>query len=307
LAEESVAHETLSQVTLGLEPAMIHALLVLALVAAGNTQPATASATVTRSSGSSSADAKPLEKPGEAKKPAVQADAAQVKAALLDLDRAFKDGDKFARVKAIGAAATFVDAGVVESIAKGLHDKESDVQKAAIEALRFLDHPGATKSLIDCARHDTRIKKDIELYAALMRAIGQHGEAAALDVLTDEIWTTLEHPVIQARLLSIGRIRSIAAVEKLFDLLKSAGPGRVQPYMENFRMSLMLLTGADEGASPEAWMRWWNENKTRLQVQPKAQALPKHLQYLWDSYWGEATANERPRKKAERGKDDPEK
>jgi HEAT repeat protein len=205
------------------------------------------------------------------------------------------------------AAAQIVDPEVVGRIAKGLRDKEADVERAAIEALRFMNHPEATKSLIDAAKKESRLKKDHDLYAALLRAIGQHGDASAIDVLTDDIWSTLENPVIQARILGLGRIRAKASVERLFDLMKSAGPSKTEPYMEHFRVALMVLTGADQGTSAEAWLQWWTANRTKLVIAPTPAPLPKTAQYLWDVYWGENRELDRPTKRGDRGRGDPEK
>jgi hypothetical protein len=68
------------------------------------------------------------------------------------------------------------------------------------------------KALVDAAKREPRLKKDVELYAALMRAIGQHGDASALDVLTDDIWNMPITRSSGARVLSLGRIRGKASV-----------------------------------------------------------------------------------------------
>ncbi|MBL8859668.1 MAG: HEAT repeat domain-containing protein [Planctomycetes bacterium] len=232
---------------------------------------------------------------------------AQVKSAIAELDKAFKDGGTPERLKAIQQGSQVLDAEVIGRIAKGLRDKEADVGRAAIEALRFMNHPEATRALLDAAKREPRLKKNLDLYASLLRAIGQHGDASSIEVLTDDIWTTLEYPVLQARILGLGRIRTKASVEKLFDLMRSAGPYKIQPHMGLFRTSLMVLTGVDHGTSSEAWMKWWNQSRAKLEIEAKAAPLPKATQYAWDLYWGENRPMDRPEKRGERGRDDPEK
>lgn len=239
-------------------------------------------------------------------KPSPSTDEAKIKAAVTELDRAFSDGGTPERILAIERASLYGDPTVIERIAKGLHDKDLAVTKSAIEALRFQKHADALKALHDAARRESRIKKDEELYAWLLRAIGQHGSPGSVDLLADDVWSVLDARVIQARILSLGRIRTKASLDKLVELMRLAGPNKIQPFMEHFRISLMVLTGADQGTSQEGWMRWWNDKGSRVAVADKPSPLPKQLQILWDSYWGEAKPNERPTKRSERGKDDPE-
>ena len=234
-------------------------------------------------------------------------DAAKVKSAIAEIDKAFKDGGTPERIKAIEQGGQILDAEVIGRIAKGLRDKEVDVGRSAIEALRFMAHPEATRVLIDAAKREPRLKKNTDLYASLLRAIGQHGDAAGIEVLTDDLWATLEYPVLQARILGLGHIRTRASVEKLFDTLRSAGPTKVQPYMGLFRVALMVLTGVDQGTSSEAWMKWWSLNRAKLEIEARPVPLPKALQYTWDLYWGENRPLDRPQKRGDRGRDDPEK
>ncbi len=241
------------------------------------------------------------------KPPALAPDAAKTKAAVAELDKAFKDGDGPARVKAIQSGAQIVDAEVIDRIAKGMRDKEMDVQKAAIEALRFMAHPSAVKCLNEAPKREPRIVKDVGLHAAVLRAIGQHGSPTSMDVLTEDFWGDLDRGLMEARILGLGRIRTKASVEKLIDLMKTRGPHKIQPQMQLFRTALCVLTGADQGASQEGWLKWWNDNHKTLEVAAKPAPLPKQLQGMWDAYWGDKDYSDRPTKRGERGKDGPEK
>ena len=234
------------------------------------------------------------------------ADPQRVKAAVAELQKAYKDGEAKDRIQAIERASAVVDAQVVEWVARGLRD-QVEVQRSAIEALRWMDHPDALKQLEETARRDKRLQKEAALYAGLLRAIGQHASASSIEILTEELWEVRDHAVIQARILSLGRIRTPAAVEALIGLMKVAGPMKIQPFMDDFRLSLMVLTGADQDTSQELWLHWWNDNKGKLKVEPTAPPLPRLLQLKWDYYWGKEMRKERAPRRGERGRDDPEK
>ena len=236
----------------------------------------------------------------------VQADPQRVKAAVAELEKAWKATEGAERIKAIQHNADVADAEVIKLVARGLRDKESDVQRAAIEGLRWVGHPDALKELQNAARDEKPFKKDPMLYAALLKGVGQYGQASSIAVLADDIWSIQEQHVIQARILGLGRIRTRESAEKLFDLMKVAGPNRIDNVMGDFRLSLVALTGVDQGHSQIGWQNWWNDNRTRFKVDPKPPELPKELERKWKVFWGEMDGDERPRKRADRGKDDPE-
>lgn len=239
-------------------------------------------------------------------KPAVP-DPARVKAAVADLDKALRGGTKDEKLKAIQSSSDVLDADVAKAIGKGLDDKEMDVQRSAIEALRWMQHPEALKQLQNAARAHKDYRKDPVLFAALLKAIGQHASPSSLDVLKDDVWSVPEQGVVQARILGLGQIRTNAAVEALMDLMKVAGPQRIQNVMPDFRLALVQLTGVDKGQSQQIWQDWWNENKAKLKVSPTPSELPRELQFKWETYWGKQEPYERLRKRGERGQGDPEK
>ena len=232
-------------------------------------------------------------------------DPALVKAAIAELDSAFAKGKSPERIAAIGRAATLLDPAVIDRIARGLKDGDPLVQSAAVEALRFLQHADALAALSDCAKRDKKLAKDGERFAALIKAIGQHASPTSIAWLAEGALAGDDFRVIEARLLALGNIRTRAALEALVGLMRAADRERVQPYMPSFRLALMVLTGADQGVSQDAWIAWWNEHKATLAVEPAAPPLPKELQLRWDAYWGRPMLRERGKKRGERG-DDPE-
>ncbi|MBJ01520.1 MAG: hypothetical protein CMK00_01475 [Planctomycetes bacterium] len=247
-------------------------------------------------------------------KPA-EPDPARVEAAVEQLEKAFKKGDAIDKSLAIEENAEVFDEEVATLIAKGLKDKEQGVQLAAIEALRFFQHEEALDALHGTAKRDKKMRKQPELFAALIKAIGQHGNPDSIEILGDDLWSPADHSVIQARILSLGNIRSKESVEELMSMMRKAGWRKVQPFMENFRIALASLTGEDQGKSQPKWTGWWNDAKKTLEVREEAHSLPTGMQRKWDRFWGiepekkegdepeDEGGDEKKRKRRKRGDD----
>jgi hypothetical protein len=240
-----------------------------------------------------------------AQEPPSPVDPKRLEQALSELEQAFGEGTAQDRLTAMQRHGSLADPEVVEWIERGLRDHDATVRDAAIETLRFLAHPDALKALEAAYRRDgKRIRKDdVAAYAALIKAIGQHGAPGSIDLLTDDIWEVRDHPVIQARIFSLGHVRSEKSVDALFGLMKSGGRDRIQPFMGELRVALMVLTGADQGESQDLWIAWWNDNKKDLAVSPELPKLPKPVAQRWAYYWGEGQLDERGTKRSDRGRD----
>jgi len=239
--------------------------------------------------------------PARASEP--QVDAQRVKSAIVELDKAWKSDSAAERARAIQANGDLPDPEVVKLVARGLRDKELDVQRAAIEALRFVNHPDALKELQALAHDEKSPKKDPQLLALLLRAIGQYGSASSLHVLGDELGSAQDPQVLQARILGLGRIRTREALERLIEGMKLATAQRGEAAMPDFRLALAVLSGVDQGGSQAAWQNWWNENRAKLKLDEQSPALPRELERKWKVYWGEMQGDLRPRKRSERGQD----
>ncbi|MCZ6599095.1 MAG: hypothetical protein O7B99_15765, partial [Planctomycetota bacterium] len=155
-----------------------------------------------------------------------------------------------------------------------------------------------------CKKNKTIIK-DVDLFAALLRAIAQHRSPSSIDVLSDNPFKAANYKTIKARVLGLGYIRDERSVEALFGMLNKIGPLQGQGVMQEFRIALMVLTGEDQGESRQLWIRWWNENKKTFEVPEKAPRLPEKVQERWDYYWGIYHKKDRGEKREDRG-DDPE-
>ena len=195
---------------------------------------------------------------------------------------------------------------VVDQVERGLAHKEREVQAAAIEALRYNAHADALEALHKVLKKDKKLRKDAELYAALVRAVCQHGDTSSLKVLGKNPLDKLDRQVGRARILGYGMIRDRESVAALMKLLQSLGLRERQNYMQDFRIALYVLSGVDKGTNVEAWQTWWNDHKKTLEIAEKAPKLPETEQLRWNRYWGLDLEYQRDTKRRERG-DDPEK
>ena len=73
--------------------------------------------------------------------------------------------------------------------------------------------------------------------------------------------------------------------------------------MGSFRLSLMVLTGTDQGPSATPWQRWWNANKKSFVVAPTRGELPRPIVGQWTEYWGLEDGYGRTRRREDRGDD----
>lgn len=221
--------------------------------------------------------------------------------AVEALDEAFSKGDAADRIAALNGAAGLAHEDVVAAAKRGLRDREPTVVSATIELFRYLEHDDALDALHAAEKRNKKITKDDELHPRLLKAIAQHGRHESLALLADDFFSHRAYAVIQARIRGIGNIRHEDSVVELIGLMNKGSRKNVNPYMGEFRLALMVLTGRDEGKSVEGWMRWWNDNKKTLVVRPEPPKLPREFQERWDNYWGIRRIQERGTKRGDRG------
>lgn len=233
-------------------------------------------------------------------------DAARVERALKELSEAFsKKADSKEKMQAIILSSEVLHPEVIKWIAKGLKDEDSMVRAATIESLRYMEHPDANDVLVKTLRRDKKLRKNPELYEALLKAICQHADSKSFSLIADFKLNDETRATIRARIYGIARFREAKSVEELFDLMKRFGKYNAQSYMGDISTALMVLTGVDHGRSQAAWTAWWNENKRKLKVSPELPKLPRKTLYSWSRYWGLELPEERRKRRGERG-DDPE-
>jgi hypothetical protein len=219
---------------------------------------------------------------------ATPTDPKRIEAAVAEIEAAFKDGKTAdERVAAIKKNQEVVDAKVVAAIEKGLKNKDAAVAEAAIDALGHMAHPDALDALHKFCKSDRqRLKDDEKLLPLLFKSIGRHGNEKSIELLADDPFLQRSFPAIQARVMSLGNIRSTKSVEALNDMMQKAGPNKVNDYMMLFRQALVRLTGTDQGPDSVAWTKWWQDNKTKFEVSKDVPKVPEIAEKAWNEYWG---------------------
>jgi hypothetical protein len=165
------------------------------------------------------------------------------------------------------------------------------VQIAAIDALGWAKGRNALRQLHRLYNRDKDLSDKEEVFAALLKAIGRHGDKSSLEVLSDSPFKGLTVESGRARILGIGNIRETRSLEELVKGLRLAGEprrGRTKDpvFLEDFRLAFAVLTGVDLGPSREAMDAWWRDHKG-FKVSPDRPPLPPPLQEKWARYWGE--------------------
>ena len=217
----------------------------------------------------------------------------RIDAAVAELEAAFKDGDSAARIAALRASVDALDKRVVALVAKGLNDKDREVALAACDTLGRMPHADSRKALEGFYKKEKpNLGKDEEGLVAVLKSIGRLGHPDGIATLTDDPFKATGYPVIQARFLGLGNIRSTKSLEELFSLLDKVGPNSLDRYMSDIRLALVRLTGEDRGDDSRQWQSWWQDNKKTFKVQPEPKPMPADMQTRWDAYWGIEAAPE---------------
>lgn len=230
---------------------------------------------------------------------------ARIEASLTEARR---KGD-VSRIKdALEATREVPHPAVVRAVSTFLEDEREDVQLAALQALRWLDQPEALEALQRAAK-ERKLMKVPALALGVLRGLGQHADASSIPVLASNPFEPMDPGCLRARIFGLARIRRIEALEALFGILAPVGNGgqrRIQSRMEDMRLGLTILTGVDQGASPELWESWWRDNKKTFRVPDEMPALPKELRREWDAYWGQMRMYGRGDRREDRGQDPPQ-
>lgn len=231
-------------------------------------------------------------------------DPKKVEATLTDLKKGMAQREVPLRIQALNRAAEVEHEKVIDLIAKeGLRDKDMEVVRYSVDVLGLMQHDEARLALESFLKRNKRIREDPEAFAGLVRAIGRHANPKSITPLTKDLFAVREREVVQARILALGNIRDPKSVKELFGLMTSVDRRKLNPHMDELRMSLMILTGVDKGESPERWIDWWNDNKKKIEVSSKAPKLPQQMQRRWDRFWGNEQMYERAKKRGDRGND----
>lgn len=190
---------------------------------------------------------------------------------------------KAAPAPAIDAIQSFghvADALVTKAISKALRHSDSDVQAAAIKALRFNEDKSALAELLKQRKHK-KLVGDVLLGPMYYLALGQHADIKALSALASNLRSTRrDDKTLQARVLALGRMRSRTSIETLIKFSLRRGK-----HNSDARLALAALTGKDLGKSSRAWAKWWADNRRRFKLSPTEKALPERLARTWNEVW----------------------
>ncbi len=217
-----------------------------------------------------------------------------VKKAVADTKAAFKTKDETAIEAAIRAAGKVDDDAVAKEIAKGLRNRSLAVREAAIDALGQMKSTKALKELHRLYYGDRDLSKDPPLFAALLRAIGRHGDKSSIKVLTDSVFRNLSLEAGNARLMGLGNIRHKDSVEALIKLSrkssgKQRGSGVVSQwrgaFVQSFHDAIYILSGDDFGRGQEDLEKWWRANRKDLKIEAERPKVPDDVSRRWGAYW----------------------
>ncbi len=225
----------------------------------------------------------------------------RVSETLKELEEAFRTRDAKTKSASLERASAVADPKVVDALARALDDPERSVVLAAIQSLRWQRHASALDCLHRAYATNKTLRKDEELSASLLKAIGQHADPKSISLLSDGLFETPNYHAIRARILGLGRIRTLESVGALLDLMKSTNQKNIDRTMDEFRLSLAVLTGTDQGPTSAQWLRWWNDNRKTLVLPAELPALPRPMLDRWQSYWNLELATGRGRRREDRG------
>jgi hypothetical protein len=233
-------------------------------------------------------------------------DPREIASTVQAVETALREGEKDEKLTALREASSVPAGEVATAVARGFRDRDPEVVDATVQSLRFLAHPDALEELHRAYRARRRaLRKDVERRAAFVKAIGQHGDVRSIPILADDPFETEEYELVRAHILGLGRIRDRAALEALFGVMKGERQRRVDRHMGDLRLSLVILTGTDQGPSAQRWHEWWSRARRTFEIAPERPAIPRNLAERWVGYWGLERDYGRTQRREDRG-DDPE-
>lgn len=226
----------------------------------------------------------------------------RAKEAVATLQEALRAKEPAARRAALADASAVVHPRVIEAMAKALRDDDAEVRGQVIVHFGEMQHPDALAALRDHARRRRKaLEKDPERHALLLRSVGFHADVEQIPWLIDGAFDDPAHAVRRARVLTVARTRSRAAIEAILDAAAKQEPSRVHARFGDARVALVWITGTDQGEDPRAWARWWRENAKTFEVPAAPPKLAEPMARAWAYFWGEERPEERQKRRGDRG------
>ena len=211
-----------------------------------------------------------------------------LQAALRELDKGLASPKLDERLAAVRKVGAIDHDRVAAAVARAFTDKETEVRKAAIQALRAMKNPAALTQLLGAAE---RFHEDEALAPTYFLALGQHGDEKALPVLLDGSWHDRDAKVFDARMTAIAHIRSVKSIEALLDLWNKTGKGRnganFGRLTQYLNRALRQLTNQKDLETAEEWRAFWREHRDTFKVTPEPQGLGRADLNAWKVHWAE--------------------
>ncbi len=214
--------------------------------------------------------------------------------------------DPAPKAEALAAAVSVDDARVADAVAPFLRDGDGGVRSAAVRALRYVKNEKALQRLMDVEK-DRDVRKDEDLLAEIVYAIGQHGSPKGLPALIDGVWSGTVDKSLLARFLAIAHIRDRASIETLIKLLDQgvAKGGPRNSHAGPVFRALKLLTGRDLGDDVQAWKAWWRAAGNTFEVPAEPVGLDEKEAKAWQRLWAPPSARVAGSPGGAKGKRDP--
>jgi len=213
--------------------------------------------------------------------------------AVSQLIAAFDGEDPTLRAAALTRSGHLPDKRVIRIDGIGLHDKHLSVRRAAIEALRFNENPSALHLLQVELDKGIQPGSNEEATAALIRGLCQKADSASLPALNKLEIDPASRELRRAWILGLGRLRDKDSISALMEFIELAPQGRRSLFMSDVRLSLMVLSGTDQGLDADAWLRWWRRVGEKFNVAPFDPQLPQLVALDWYDYWNLDQKSER--------------
>ncbi len=224
--------------------------------------------------------------------------AADVEAAIAELQTAVKEGDELSSLEAVRKVGLLVSPEAVEALERLHRARSTAVVAASLEALGYMPMKEAVKALNGLYRRYSQLRDDEYMLPVLLKAIGRHGDPSSVEVLSNKPLKNLTHASGTARILGLARIRENASVEALMkgmtlggsDIRRRATIVGAPRFGAEFQLALSVLTGQEIGPVKVPWLDWWRDAKKTFKVDAVRPKISPDLVAAWESYWEEPYA-----------------
>jgi hypothetical protein len=200
-------------------------------------------------------------------------DPAVVKAKVDEFEkgwRAFSEDEKPSRVRELAELDHDLASAAIAKLA--LKDPAAAVRTQAAESLGTMRRANVVPALLTAMGAN---EKEILVYLKIVGALGEIGDARAVDALSKDWWNQRipEYAAAAARskIRALGKIRDVASVDALLDVFtlvdggggsrKGRGDSKANELKPDVVESLTKLTGQNFLLDRKAWDDWWKKNR----------------------------------------------